>query len=296
MKRQEILSKTLETLIVDIDALHTKGHQPTDESIQELANEIAGLVARSLSRNLSPDRDRTTLRMSNIGKPARQLWYQAQGEDQEELTGQTLRKFLMGDLWESLLLWLAKEAGHSVENQQGEVNVDGVVGHIDAVVDGVVVDVKSASKFGFEKFRRDTLRDDDAFGYYDQLGGYSTALDLDGAWLAVNKETAALTVLHAPKEELAALDTRGRIAYMRDVLKNDNPPERCYEPVPDGKSGNLKLPVGCSYCPFKFKCWADANHGAGPRTFLYSNGPTYLVHVEKEPNVPEGFVVKKENN
>lgn len=290
--------KTLSTLIDDINSLHEKGHQPSEDSVKELSDEIAGLVARSLSRNLTPDGERLTLRMSNIGKPARQLWYEANSspEEREQLTGQTLRKFLMGDLWEALLLWLAKEAGHSVENQQGEVDVDGVKGHIDAVLDGVVVDVKSASKFGFEKFRKDTLRDDDAFGYYDQLGGYSSALDLDGAWLAVNKETAALTILEAPKEELAALDTRGRIAYMREVLKDDNPPERCYQPVPDGKSGNLKLPVGCSYCPFKFKCWTDANHGAGPRTFLYSTGPTYLVHVEKEPNVPEGFLTKKENN
>ena len=252
--------KTLSTLINDLDALHQKGHQPTDESLKELSEEVARLVSRSLSRNLSDDPERTTLRMSNIGKPARQLWYDHNStpEEREQLTGQTLRKFLMGDLWEALLLWLAKEAGHSVENQQGEVNVDGVVGHIDAVVDGVVVDVKSASKFGFEKFRKDTLRDDDAFGYYDQLGGYSSALGLDGAWLAVNKETAALTILEAPKEELAALDTKGRIAYMREALKSETPPERCYEPVPDGKSGNLKLPVGCSYCPFKFKCWSDA--------------------------------------
>ena len=289
--------KTLDTLIDDINTLHTQGHKASDESVQELADEMAAAVKRSLERAFETDRG-PTLRMSNIGKPARQLWYETHSppEDKEQLTGTTLRKFLMGDLWESLLLWLAKEAGHKVEQHQAEVEIDGIKGHIDAVVDGVVVDVKSASKFGFEKFRRGTLQDDDAFGYYEQLSGYSSALGLDGAWLAVNKETAALTVLHAPREDLQALDTAGRISYLRGALASETPPERCYEPVPDGKSGNLKLPVGCSYCPFKFKCWADANSGAGPRTFLYSNGPTYLVHVEKEPNVQEAFSNKKENN
>lgn len=281
------LKKQLEELIGDIDHLFEKGHKPTEEATDKLGSEIARLVRRSLERPFEEERS-GTLRMSNLGKPDRQIWYGLRSDiPKEELRGNTLRKFLMGDLWEALLLFLAREAGHEVEYEQGEVVVDGIVGHIDAIIDNVVVDVKSASSYAFKKFKNGTLQEDDPFGYYDQLGGYSHALDRDGAWLAVDKQTGSLCVLRAPKEDLAALDTPGRIAHVKAVLESPEPPERCYEPVPDGKSGNLALSVGCSYCHFKKDCWSDANGGLGIRTFLYSTGPKHLVHVEREPNTVE---------
>ena len=64
-------------------------------------------------------------------------------------------------------------------------------------------------------------------------------------------------------------------------------PERCYPGVPDGKSGNLKLSVGCIYCGHKKECWADANQGQGIRVFQYANGKRFMVQVGKEPDVPE---------
>jgi hypothetical protein len=226
--------------------------------------------------------------MSNLGKPDRQLWYELKSDlPKEQFNGATLRKFLFGDLWESLLLWLAEEAGHKVELKQGEVEVDGVIGHIDAVVDDVVVDVKSASSFSFKKFKDGSLQDNDPFGYYDQLGGYTHALGRDGAWLAIDKQTGALALLEVPRDDLQALDTPGRVQHMKAVLASEEPPERCYEPIPEGKSGNLKLPTGCSYCAFKDSCWSDANNGIGLRKFFYSNGPVWLTHVEKEPQVRE---------
>jgi len=57
--------------------------------------------------------------------------------------------------------------------------------------------------------------------------------------------------------------------------------------VPEGKSGNMKLGVNCSYCPHKVTCWDDANNGDGLRLFLYSNGPMWLTEVQKEPKVQE---------
>ncbi|MCH7925728.1 MAG: hypothetical protein IIC51_09360, partial [Planctomycetes bacterium] len=47
----------------------------------------------------------------------------------------------------------------------------------------------------------------------------------------------------------------------------------------------MKLPIGCSYCPFKQDCYSDANDGKGLRTFLYFRGPTDFAVVKKEPNV-----------
>ena len=65
------------------------------------------------------------------------------------------------------------------------------------------------------------------------------------------------------------------------------PPTKCYEPVADGKSGNMKLPVGCSYCSYKHECYPKL------RTFIYSNGPKFLTEVGKVPSVLE---VDKDGN
>ena len=231
-----------------------------------------------------------TLRMSNLGKPDRQLWYQfhpSEDEPAEELEPHTHLKFLIGDVYECVLLFLAKCAGHSVSQEQAEVEIDGIKGHIDAVIDDHVVDVKSASTYAFKKFKYGTLAEDDPFGYIDQIGGYSTALNLPGAFLAGDKQNGHIALLKIPQEETEGLRIQERIAHLKEVVVQDEEPERCYEAVPEGLSGNMALSVGCSYCPHKFRCWADANNGVGIRTFLYSGGPKHLVHVAREPRAPE---------
>ena len=231
-----------------------------------------------------------TLRMSNLGKPDRQLWYQFHpdsDEPAEELEPHTYLKFLIGDLYECVLLFLAKCAGHDVSQEQAEVEIDGIKGHIDAVIDGHVVDVKSASTYAFKKFKYGTLAEDDPFGYIDQIGGYSTALGIPGAFLAGDKQNGHITLLKIPQEETEGLRIQDRIAHLKEVVVQPEAPERCYEPVPEGLSGNMALSVGCSYCAHKFRCWSDANNGVGIRTFLYSGGPKHLVHVEREPRAPE---------
>lgn len=228
-----------------------------------------------------------TLRMSNLGRPDRQLWYEFhpdEDEPKEELEAHTLLKFLIGDIYEATLLFLAKAAGHDVSQEQAEVEVDGIKGHIDAVIDGHVVDVKSASTFAFKKFKEGKLAEDDPFGYIDQISGYSEALGLPAAFLAGDKQNGHITLLQVETE---GLKIRDRIEHIKEVVVSDEEPERCYEAVPEGTSGNLALSVGCSYCPHKFRCWSDSNNGVGVRTFLYSGGPKHLVNVEREPKVPE---------
>lgn len=281
------MSKSIDTLIDDVQSLFGEEPHVADEKrVQELGQAIAETIQ---SRLAEKPREKGTLRMSNIGKGDRQIWYDVTGNGEKEvLSPSTKTKFLFGDIWEHIMLFLAKEAGHEVTHEQAEVEINGVVGHMDAVIDGVLVDTKTASKFAFQKFKQDKLRDDDAFGYYDQLGGYSKALGgIDGAWWVVEKEQGHMTLLKAPKEELEALDIPSRIDHLKEVVASPEPPERCHEDVEYGKSGNRALAVNCSYCPHKFKCWADANDGMGLRTFLYSKGPTHFTQVEKEPDVPE---------
>lgn len=279
--------KSIDTLIDDVYGLFgEEPHTCDSDRVSELGKAISETIAARLAEEPRP---KGTLRMSNIGKGDRQIWFDVTGNGGKEVLGPATKiKFLFGDIWEHIMLFLAKEAGHTVTHEQAEVEINGVLGHMDAVIDGVLVDTKTASKFAFQKFKNDKLRDDDAFGYYEQLGGYSHALGgLDGAWWVTEKEQGHMTLLMAPKEELEALDIPGRIDHLKDVVANPEPPERCHEAVEYGKSGNMSLGVNCSYCPHKQVCWADSNGGMGLRTFLYSKGPVHFTEVVKEPDVPE---------
>lgn len=276
----------IETLISDIYRLFEDGKDVGEDNLEVFAQNMKDLL-RSRLASIKKGPRKGTLRMSSVGKPGRQLWYDVKGYPSEDMSPHTLLKFLYGDIIEELVLLLAKEAGHDVSDQQKEVRLSGVKGHIDAVIDGHVVDVKSASKFAFRKFKSGTLANDDPFGYMKQLSGYSVALGLDGAFLAMNKETGELALLPFSKEELSFEFPAQAIDQKRKELESDTPPERCYDPVPEGQSGNLKLPVGCAYCRFKDTCHADANHGTGLRKFLYSTGPVWLTRVERTPKVTE---------
>lgn len=287
-KGKRLIAKSIDTLVDDIYRVVTEGARPDRAVVDDFAAGLAELVSSRLQS--AGDARSPTLRMSNLGKPDRQLWYQFHpdpDEPTEELGAHTHLKFLIGDIYEAVLLFLARVAGHDVSQEQAEVEIDGIKGHIDAVIDGHVVDVKSASTFAFKKFKNGTLNEDDPFGYMEQIGGYSKALGLPGAFLAGDKQNGHITLLKIPPEELDALRIEDRIPHIKEVVNESEPPERCYEPKPEGSSGNLALTVGCSYCPHKFRCWSDANNGVGVRTFLYSDGPKHFVHIEREPKVPE---------
>jgi hypothetical protein len=226
--------------------------------------------------------------MSNIGKGTRQLWYDKRYGREEDLPPATIFKFIYGDLIESLLLFLARLSGHSVTSRQAEVVVDGIKGHIDADIDGVTVDVKSASTHSYRKFADGSLIDNDPFGYIEQLAGYCEARDTDGAFLAADKQNGHIAYLKIDREELkAAVNVQERISYIKGAVDSDNLPDRCYDDEEEGASGNRVLGVNCSYCPHAKRCWSDSNGGLGLRTFLYSNGPKFLTKVVREPKVRE---------
>ncbi len=269
----------------------------TDHQVSEDNVEWAGEVFKNLLRSRLAKRDSSgdVLRFSSLGKKDRQLWYMKnKPETAEKLPGKVKFKFLYGDMIEVLLLFLAKESGHSVEDTQYEVDEDGVKGHIDAIIDGVLVDVKSASSYSFEKFKSGSYIFDDPFGYVSQLSGYANCLKDAGklketraGFLVADKVNGGICYANLDEEYIRGNPPGPRIAELRDVLDNPSPPPRCYPDEPEGKSGNRKLGVGCSYCPFKEECWKDSNGGKGLRKFFYSRGPVWLTKVVKEPKVAE---------
>jgi|TARA_R100001015_G_C4628734_1_gene189029 hypothetical protein len=285
--------KTLDTLVSDIYkkiGVLSKGKQIkiTNKELDEFGDDMKDALKHWAS---PPKRDNSLtkgLRMSNIGKPDRQLWYDLNSPKRKEteLEPSVYIKFLYGHLLEVLMLFFVRLSGHTVTSEQKEVKVSGISGHMDCVIDGEVVDVKTASGYSFKKFKDGSLAEDDSFGYLAQLAGYEEAEQTsNGGFLVLNKETGQITLFRP--EELDKPNIKERIKTIKQVVKRKKPPEFCFDPVPEGKAGNLKLARKCFYCPHKFECHKGANDGKGLRAFQYSKGITYLTHVVKEPKVEE---------
>jgi CRISPR/Cas system-associated exonuclease Cas4 (RecB family) len=281
------LTKTLDTLVEDIyEVIQGKGGW--DATVTEFfSTTLASVAEARFSQEQQP---RDYLSLSAIGTPCdRKLWYRInQIEDSQPLTPEAIGTFFYGDLIEALVLSLAKAAGHTVEGMQDRVNVFGVSGQRDAIIDGVTVDAKSASSYGFQKFKNHELREDDPFGYISQLSSYVYAGKDDplvknkteGAFLVVQKDRFKLCLdSYDFTEELE--NKEKEIERVKQMVAGAIPEDRI-EPVQQSKtSPNTQLSTTCGYCEFRKVCWPEA------RTFLYSTGPAYLVSVVNEPRVTE---------
>ncbi len=283
--------KRVEDVVQDIYALmESRDADPSvdvEAEIDKFGESVKELMRTEFGRKKREDNRR--LRLSNIGRTDRYLWNHFNGTEGEELQPHTYVKFMYGHLIEEMLLFLTRMAGHSVTDEQKVCKVEGVVGHMDCKIDGIVTDVKSASSFGFKKFKDGTLAYDDPFGYIDQIKAYAHSEgETEFGWLAMDKANGHLTYLkydlndtEAPVYEALKGDIVDRVKHVKKLVEQPEPAEWCYQPIPDGKSGNSKLSTGCSYCQFKDHCYPNL------RVFAYSYGPKYLVDVVKEPKVQE---------
>lgn len=276
--------KSADTIVEDIYGVLTKGADIHKEDIDAFGSAVAKIV----DERLNQEREHRPLRLSSIGEKCdRKTWFRANTPElAEPLQPWTRLKFLYGDIIEALLLFLARAAGHKVSGEQDTIEIGGVKGHRDGVLDGRIIDVKSASTYGFKKFASNGLRGEDPFGYLSQIGSYSygsrddlsvTERDVH-SFLAMDKSLGHLVLDTYPVDDT---DYEAKVQHQKDVIAQNKPPKPYYFPEPEGKSGNLKLGTECSYCCFKRTCWS------GLRSFAYSTGPVHLVKVVKEPKVPE---------
>lgn len=281
--------KNISSLVEDIYSLFTQsdGVQVSKEKAKELSDQAGKNIAQHIFNSVYEERKlKTNLRLSQIGKPMRQIWYSSKGIKGEELDGPTYIKFLYGNILEELLIVLSELSGHDVTEAQAEIKVEGITGHQDARVDGVLVDFKSASHYAFNKFSVNELLKRDPFGYIHQLTAYAKSKkDKLASWVVINKQTGEIAVSNLHEMEMP--DVSKKITQVKDVVAKDSPPPRCYDDILDGQSGNRRLDFGCVYCTYKLHCWSDANNGKGLRQFNYSNGPKYFTKVSKTPNVEE---------
>ena len=281
--------KKIDTLVEDIYSLfNLSAIDMSEEDVDKYVEEFGEMVKLHTKKFLYDEESvDKKLRLSQIGKPDRQLWYNINSDNERaSLTSSTRIKFLYGYILEEFLLMCASIAGHDVEDQQKEVSVDGVLGHQDCIIDGVLVDVKSASTSSFKKFKNNSLLEDDPFGYIAQISAYAQANGLkEAAFLAIDKSTGEIVL--TPVHSMEFINAEARVKHLKGLVDSDVIPDRCYDPIPDGKSGNFKLSVGCIFCSHKRECWSDVNGGRGIRVFKYAQGQRYLVQVGKEPDVPE---------
>lgn len=277
----------IDTLIEDIYDV-VRGHGGWDETVTEY---LGKSINHTLSSHFADERSHgPTLRMSNVGTACRRkLWYSInKSEEAEPLPPYVLINFTYGHILEDLILALAKAAGHDVSGEQDEFEIDGIVGHRDCVIDGVLVDVKSASNSAFWKFRNHELETNDPFGYLGQLSSYLYAAKDDP--LVTEKRKAAFLVINKNNGRLV-LDTYDlgdqvdnkldEIKQAKEMVADTTVPDRGYDLKDFGKSGNQQLGFECSHCEFKTTCYPDL------RVFSGWNGPVYMATVKKEPRMTE---------
>ena len=279
--------KSIDTLCYDIQQT-LLGLGGWDKAISEVfGNDLKEI---SFQRFNKPPTVRKYLSLSSIGTPcSRKLWYKVNAAEQgEALSAESIGTFFYGDMIEALVIALAKAAGHDVQGEQTKLNVHGIIGHRDCIIDGVTVDVKSASKYSFQKFANNELRENDPFGYISQLSSYVYAGRDDP--LVVDKTTGAFLVVQKDRFKLCLdkydfteeLKTKEQEMLDAKAMVAGPIPEERITPVPQSKtSPNTMLDVQCNYCEYRKLCWPDV------RTFAYSTGYQHLVDVKKEPNVTE---------
>ena len=231
------------------------------DTIQQVAADISDALQRQFGGSKRGD---FRLRMSNLGRPTCQLWYD-KNKPEVGLPFPTtfVMNMMLGDIVEAVFKGLLKEAGVKYEEPEHvtlELSNAKINGTYDIVIDGAVDDVKSASNWSYtNKFESyDTLAAGDSFGYVAQLAGYAKAADKKvGGWWVVNKATGEF------KYVKATMDLDEQINKIEDTVDtvNANEFKRCFEPEEETfykeKTGNLVLNKNCTFCSYRFDCWPD---------------------------------------
>tara|TARA_R100000278_G_scaffold7177_1_gene9657 strand:+ start:2579 stop:3439 length:861 start_codon:yes stop_codon:yes gene_type:complete len=251
-------------------ALHQYLDDATNGKSSMSAKTIAGIkkdIGEALKRQFGSrtKRRKFQLRMSNVGRPSCQLWFEKnQPEKSDPLPTTFVMNMMLGDIVEAVFKGLMKEAKIKFEDSDKvylNVADEKVSGTYDLVLDDAVDDIKSASDWSyrnkFESF--DTLSADDAFGYVGQLAGYAKALGKKaGGWWVVNKANGSFK--YVPAENI---DVDNEVKKLEENVKvvKSNVFKRCYESEEEtfrGKpTGNRVLGKTCSFCRYKHSCWEN---------------------------------------
>jgi len=239
-----------------------RGTNMADSTLDKICDDIRAALVRQFGSDAK--RGKFKPRMSNIGRPTCQLWYD-KNKPEAALPRSTtfVMNMMIGDIVEAVFKGLLTEAGVSYEeNEKTSVEFsDGttVNGTADISINGSVDDIKSASDWSYRnKFESyDTLARFDDFGYVAQLAGYAKGLDKQaGGWWVINKATGDFK--YVPATGLDIDEECEKINASLKTLK-DNIFERCFEEETEffrsKPTGNKVLCKTCSFCDYRKDCW-----------------------------------------
>ena len=225
---------------------------------------VAKDVQEAMSRQFSGEKSTFRLRMSNIGRKRCQLWFDKNSPESKLADSPFfIINMILGDIIEAVfkgLLRASKVEFEDSEHVELQTKHKKVEGTYDLVLNGKVDDVKSASPWAYENKFTDfaTLQGKDSFGYISQLVGYAKAKGVPvGGWWVINKANGNFKYVSASDVDMDS--EYEKIEDTISYIEDDEPFERCYEPVEEtyyGKpSGNMKLGIECSLCNYREKCW-----------------------------------------
>jgi len=233
----------------------------TEETIQQVSTDVANALRNQFGSGKK--RGDFKIRMSNVGRPTCQLWYEKnKPEVAIPMPTNFMMNMMIGDIVEAVFKGLLKEAGVKYNDSEKvtlNLSTASINGSYDIVINDAVDDIKSASDWSYRnKFESyDTLAAGDGFGYVGQLAGYAKASGKRaGGWWVVNKANGHFKYVPA-----TGLDMDAELAKIENTVKTvkENKFERCFEPVPEtfrGKpTGNKVLNDGCKFCSYRFDCW-----------------------------------------
>ena len=263
----------------------TKGKSSmSEDTIKKVTSDVADALRRQFGSGKS--RGDFTLRMSNVGRPTCQLWFD-KNEPESALPMPTnfIMNMMIGDIVEAVFKGILTEAGVKYEDTDKvslDLGDDSVSGSYDLIIDGAVDDIKSASDWSYRnKFESyDSLASGDGFGYVAQLAGYAKASGKKaGGWWVVNKTNGKFKYIPA-----TGLDINIEVSNIKDTVQTvkENKFERCFEPVPEtfrGKpTGNKVLNNGCKFCSYRFRCWDSLTER--PAVKSQAKNPPIVAYVE----------------
>jgi len=232
----------------------------SQENIEQVANDIKDALNRQF--NTKRD-DKFRLRMSNIGRPSCQLWFE-KNKPETALPKPTtfIMNMMIGDIVEAVFKAVLREANVKFENSDTvTLEIDEkttISGSYDLVMNDAVDDIKSASdwsyKYKFDSY--ESLHSGDSFGYVGQLAGYAKASNKKaGGWWVVNKANGHFKYVRANidmDKELDKIKTNIKATESNDLV-------RCFEPESEtfrGKpTGNMVLNKNCTFCSYRQSCW-----------------------------------------
>ena len=277
-------------------ALHQYLEDAINGKTSMSAKTIAGIkkdIGEALNRQFGKKTKRREfqLRMSNVGRPSCQLWFEKNMPDYADPLPTTfVMNMMLGDIVEAVFKGLMKEAkvkfkdSDKVSLDLGETKVSGTY---DLILDDAVDDIKSASDWSYRnKFESyDTLAEEDPFGYVGQLAGYAKASGKKaGGWWVVNKANGQFK--YVPASNIDVDEEVKKLKTNVNVVKS-NVFKRCFESVEEtfrGKAtGNRVLGTTCSFCRYKNSCWENLQE-------LPS-----LLSKAKEPKIVSYVSIGKEN-